>query len=292
LNEGSRGSAFIAWYRPVFWPYAYDDLFEYLLWPSDDGDYDGRFWVGAFAASLDPAFAPAAAAPTGRPPMPARTLGQSAAAARACAAWRDNPESSLRFAAAERRVALLGLPSRCRGPSTQRQTRRSCSARLKQRRRPPRQPWMLLAPTRCPRPRSVGSRRSSAASTPCGRRWRSFARRSMTSTARSTPLKGHASMAPHLIRSPQERTPTPGRARCRSVRHQPRRRRRRPTSNRRNLPHSWLSPRPSGSRSSACDRLARPHAVDAATAARHPGDTAWRDAGGGQDRAAGPCRLR
>jgi LTXXQ motif family protein len=66
LNEGSH-RAFIAWYGPVFWPYAYDDLFEYLLWPSDDGDYDDLFWVGAFAATVDPALAPAAAAaPTGR----------------------------------------------------------------------------------------------------------------------------------------------------------------------------------------------------------------------------------
>ena len=58
----SDGGGFIAWYGPVFWPYAYDDLFEYLLWPADDGDYDGRFWVAAFAAIVDPAFGSGAAA--------------------------------------------------------------------------------------------------------------------------------------------------------------------------------------------------------------------------------------
>jgi hypothetical protein len=54
-ERGPRGG-FIAWYGPVFWPYAYDDLFEYLLWPADDADYDGLFWVDAFAATVDPAW--------------------------------------------------------------------------------------------------------------------------------------------------------------------------------------------------------------------------------------------
>ena len=62
LSEGGGRGGFIAWYGPVFWPYAYDDLFEYLLWPADDGDYDGLFWVAAFAATVDPAFWSGAAA--------------------------------------------------------------------------------------------------------------------------------------------------------------------------------------------------------------------------------------
>jgi hypothetical protein len=62
LREGGGRGGFIAWYGPVFWPYAYDDLFEYLLWPADDGDYDGLFWVAAFAATVDPAFGSGAAA--------------------------------------------------------------------------------------------------------------------------------------------------------------------------------------------------------------------------------------
>jgi hypothetical protein len=55
-GERGRRGGFLAWYGPVFWPYAYDDLFEYLLWPADDADYEGLFWVGAFAATLDPAW--------------------------------------------------------------------------------------------------------------------------------------------------------------------------------------------------------------------------------------------
>ena len=62
-DAGERGrGGFIAWYGPAFWPYAYDDLFEYLLWPADDADYDGLFWVDAFTATVDPAWGPASAA--------------------------------------------------------------------------------------------------------------------------------------------------------------------------------------------------------------------------------------
>jgi hypothetical protein len=47
-------AAFVAWFGPVFWPYAYSDVFNYAFWPAgyDDGywDYvyddffDGLFW--------------------------------------------------------------------------------------------------------------------------------------------------------------------------------------------------------------------------------------------------------
>jgi len=50
-------AGFVAWYGPVFWPYAYSDIFDYAFWPGgyDDGfwDYayddffDGMFWGGA-----------------------------------------------------------------------------------------------------------------------------------------------------------------------------------------------------------------------------------------------------
>jgi hypothetical protein len=67
MRPGSPGRAmsapdhhggFIAWYGPAFWPYAYDDLFEYVLWPSDDADYDVAFWADAYEATIDPALAP------------------------------------------------------------------------------------------------------------------------------------------------------------------------------------------------------------------------------------------
>jgi LTXXQ motif family protein len=87
LGEGDGRGGFIAWYGPVFWPYAYDDLFEYLLWPADDGDYDGRFWVAAFAATVDPAFGSgsAAAAATRGLAGPPRSVSRSRAGVRGLA---------------------------------------------------------------------------------------------------------------------------------------------------------------------------------------------------------------
>ena len=32
----------VGWGGPVFWPYAYDDVFDYAFWPS--GPYDDPFW--------------------------------------------------------------------------------------------------------------------------------------------------------------------------------------------------------------------------------------------------------
>jgi hypothetical protein len=70
-SERGRRGGFVAWYGPVFWPYAYDDLFEYLLWPADDADYDGLFWVDAFAATVDPAWRSGSeAAGVAGPPLP------------------------------------------------------------------------------------------------------------------------------------------------------------------------------------------------------------------------------
>ena len=65
-------AGFVAWYGPVFWPYAYSDIFDYAFWPYgyDDGywDYayddfvDGLFW-GEYGPPQDYAYA--AAEPTG-----------------------------------------------------------------------------------------------------------------------------------------------------------------------------------------------------------------------------------
>ncbi len=56
----------VGWGGSVFWPYAYDDLFDYAFWPYDD--YDDLFWSygydDLFAGVLMPyASAPAYAAP-------------------------------------------------------------------------------------------------------------------------------------------------------------------------------------------------------------------------------------
>jgi hypothetical protein len=40
-----RRAAFVAWYGPVFWPYAYSDVFDYTFWPSG---YDDGFWAYAY----------------------------------------------------------------------------------------------------------------------------------------------------------------------------------------------------------------------------------------------------
>ncbi|MFY9685501.1 MAG: Spy/CpxP family protein refolding chaperone, partial [Pseudolabrys sp.] len=52
-RHGHRAT-FVAWYGPVFWPYAYSDVFDYTFWPAgyDDGYwsyvyddfFDGVFW--------------------------------------------------------------------------------------------------------------------------------------------------------------------------------------------------------------------------------------------------------
>jgi hypothetical protein len=62
-------AGFVAWYGPVFWPYAYSDIFDYAFWPYgyDDGywDYaydnfvDGLFW-GEYGPPGDYAYAQAA----------------------------------------------------------------------------------------------------------------------------------------------------------------------------------------------------------------------------------------
>jgi LTXXQ motif family protein len=39
---------FIGWFGPVFWPYAYDDMFAYVFWPLDSFDYGEAFWAFAY----------------------------------------------------------------------------------------------------------------------------------------------------------------------------------------------------------------------------------------------------
>jgi hypothetical protein len=67
-------AGFVGWYGPVFWPYAYSDIFDYAFWPDgyDDGywDYayddffDGMFW-GQAGPPADYAYASTEAS-TGR----------------------------------------------------------------------------------------------------------------------------------------------------------------------------------------------------------------------------------
>jgi hypothetical protein len=43
----------VAWYGPVFWPYAYSDIFDYTFWPYG---YDDGFWAYAYDDFIDGLF--------------------------------------------------------------------------------------------------------------------------------------------------------------------------------------------------------------------------------------------
>jgi LTXXQ motif family protein len=68
-----RRAFFVAWFGPIFWPYAYSDIFDYTFWPYgyDDGYwayayddfFDGVFW-GEAGPPVDYAYAPSAGAPS------------------------------------------------------------------------------------------------------------------------------------------------------------------------------------------------------------------------------------
>jgi hypothetical protein len=46
-------AAFVAWLGPVFWPYAYSDIFEYTFWPTA---YDPGYWAYAYDDFVDTVF--------------------------------------------------------------------------------------------------------------------------------------------------------------------------------------------------------------------------------------------
>src|SRR6266566_2957130 len=46
-------AAFVAWLGPVFWPYAYSDIFEYTFWPYA---YDPGYWAYAYDDFVDTVF--------------------------------------------------------------------------------------------------------------------------------------------------------------------------------------------------------------------------------------------
>jgi hypothetical protein len=51
-SRGQR-AGFVPWYGPVFWPYAYADIFDYTFWP--DG-YDDGYWAYAYDDFFDGVF--------------------------------------------------------------------------------------------------------------------------------------------------------------------------------------------------------------------------------------------
>jgi len=51
-RQGHR-AAFVAWYGPLFWPYAYSDIFDYTFWPYG---YDDGYWAYAYDDFFDGIF--------------------------------------------------------------------------------------------------------------------------------------------------------------------------------------------------------------------------------------------
>ena len=51
-SRGQR-AGFVSWYGPVFWPYAYSDVFDYAFWPNG---YDDGFWAYAYDGFFDGVF--------------------------------------------------------------------------------------------------------------------------------------------------------------------------------------------------------------------------------------------
>ncbi len=51
-------AAFVPWAGGVFWPYVYDDIFDYTFWPSA---YDQGYWAYAYDDLMDSAFYPSGA---------------------------------------------------------------------------------------------------------------------------------------------------------------------------------------------------------------------------------------
>ena len=91
---------FVGWAGPVFWPYAYDDLFDYAFWPYDYGPGYDLFWDygydDLFAGILLPydyaglsnetgAAQPAAAAPQQGAPVAASSAAQTCVTAQSIA---------------------------------------------------------------------------------------------------------------------------------------------------------------------------------------------------------------
>jgi LTXXQ motif family protein len=51
-SRGQR-AGFVSWYGPIFWPYAYSDVFDYAFWPNG---YDDGFWAYAYDDFFDGVF--------------------------------------------------------------------------------------------------------------------------------------------------------------------------------------------------------------------------------------------
>jgi LTXXQ motif family protein len=117
--RSGRRAAFVGWYGPVFWPYAYSDVFDYTFWPAG---YDDGYWYTAYDGFFDGVFwgeqgppedyvygygdaGPAGAAPVGAPPSASSARPTYAAVQELC----KQPGSGVTawpFADIEKKVGL------------------------------------------------------------------------------------------------------------------------------------------------------------------------------------------
>jgi hypothetical protein len=105
-RHGHR-AVFVAWYGPVFWPYAYSDIFDYTFWPYG---YDDGYWAyvyddffdGVFWGEAGPPEEYAYAAPAPRPSSPRPTY----TAVRDLCRQPGNGVTAWPFADIERKVGL------------------------------------------------------------------------------------------------------------------------------------------------------------------------------------------
>src|SRR5215831_16829193 len=110
-NAWRRGlrAAFVPWFGPVFWPYAYSDIFDYAFWPYgyDDGYwayayddfFDGLFW-GEAGPPVDYAYAAPSVQGSASTPRP------SYAAVQELCKQPGNGVTAWPFADIERKVGL------------------------------------------------------------------------------------------------------------------------------------------------------------------------------------------
>ena len=109
-RQGHR-AAFVAWYGPVFWPYAYSDVFDYTFWPAgyDDGywayAYDD-FFDGVFWGEAGPPEAYAYAAPSSSRPSSGTASRPNYAAVRDLCRQPGSGVTAWPFAEIERKVRL------------------------------------------------------------------------------------------------------------------------------------------------------------------------------------------
>src|SRR6478736_6661950 len=110
-RHGHR-ARFVAWFGPVFWPYAYSDIFDYTFWPYG---YDDGYWAYAYDDFFDGIFWGEAGPPEEYAyagPSPRPSYGSASAPRPNYAAVRDlcrQPGSGVTawpFAEIERKVGL------------------------------------------------------------------------------------------------------------------------------------------------------------------------------------------